>query len=633
MNASTPVGRQRASRSLDRIQPAHARLAFLVLASLAVAVPSAAQIVPCSGIQDRGFKILLDDIFDAAGGAASPLMQSLIYRLSTNLEQLQVESGLPLKVVRCAKRRPSDPSEFRRPLVEQLNARQVVLEVWGTTAKATDQTGAEVHEATVGYLLVPVRFDEFTDGQPSGAFLLSRQAKSVTSVDELVRLVDQAGELAAYVAVSTGVKLLRSKEYRSGARAVVPIRGAADTSGRPDAKRARQDAHRLRPADGGGRRHSSQGGSGLYRRPEGVAHQHRGLPMTSTFLSLVGHNPAVSVRAGIVAILVACVPGLAVAGAQNIPCSRPFIFQGAAVNVVVLPYAPAPGLATAGGIGDRLSGLLQLEVLRAIAKFGSVGAVQMVGSAADCDPDLVVAKLLGRTPGAAATVRKGHGLVVVWGRFYSERGNVFVQTFCRLLRSGIDETFELVAGGRPFSAQISAQAFACAPRKVTVADMANFEEQFLRSTIVRTAPQESASGNRMPSGPQPYWISDTQGDWMKIAAQDGFQGWIRLSGARDSWSLARWLPELTYIEGIVGYLRFRIAAQQSIPVRAEWVANATRAFSEYEATLDPRRSRRPRPGRSRPRPPTGGRRSLSQCSCSCAGFSPPRNLRPLPTIA
>ena len=213
MNASTPVGRQRASRSLVRIQAAHARLAFLVLASLAVAVPSAAQIVPCSGIQDRGFKILLDDIFDAAGGAASPLMQSLIYRLSTNLEQLQVESGLPLKVVRCAKRRPSDPSEFRRPLVEQLNARQVVLEVWGTTAKATDQAGAEVHEATVGYLLVPVRFDEFTDGQPSGAFLLSRQAKSVTSVDELVRLVDQAGELAAYVAVSTGVKLLRSKEY------------------------------------------------------------------------------------------------------------------------------------------------------------------------------------------------------------------------------------------------------------------------------------------------------------------------------------------------------------------------------------------------------------------------------------
>ncbi len=189
------------------------RHVLLLLASLACAAPATAQIVPCSGIQDRGFKILFDDIFDAAGGAASPLMTSLIFRVSTNLEQLQVESGLPLKVIRCAKRRPSDPSDFNRPLVEQLNARQVVVEVWATTAQATDGTGAPIHEATVGYVLVPVRFDEFTLGQPAGAFLVSRQAKSVTSVDELVRLVDQSGELAAYVTVSTGVKLLRSKEY------------------------------------------------------------------------------------------------------------------------------------------------------------------------------------------------------------------------------------------------------------------------------------------------------------------------------------------------------------------------------------------------------------------------------------
>jgi hypothetical protein len=186
---------------------------LLLLALLACAAPTSAQIVPCRGIQDPGFKILLDDIFDSVGGTASPLMTSLIFRVSTNLEQLQVESGVPLKVIRCAKRRPSDPSDFKRALVEQLNAHQVVLEVWGTTAQATDSAGAPIHEATVGYVLVPVRFDEFTQGQPAGAFLLSRQAKSVTSVDELVRLVDQSGELAAYAAVSTGVKLLRARDY------------------------------------------------------------------------------------------------------------------------------------------------------------------------------------------------------------------------------------------------------------------------------------------------------------------------------------------------------------------------------------------------------------------------------------
>jgi hypothetical protein len=71
---------------------------------------------PAAASRIAGTKILVDDIFDAAGGVASPLMQSLIFRMSTNLEQLEVESGLPIKVVRCAKRRPSDPSDFRRPL-------------------------------------------------------------------------------------------------------------------------------------------------------------------------------------------------------------------------------------------------------------------------------------------------------------------------------------------------------------------------------------------------------------------------------------------------------------------------------------------------------------------------------------
>jgi hypothetical protein len=280
--------------------------------------------------------------------------------------------------------------------------------------------------------------------------------------------------------------------------------------------------------------------------------------------------------------LVVCCASLAEAGVQNVPCRRPFIFPDAAVNVVVLPYESAPGLSTVGGMGVRLSGLLQLEVLRSIAKFGSVGAVQMVGTPAECDPEVVAAKLLGQAPGAATTLRKGHGLVVVWGRFYLEGGDVFVQTFCRLLRSGIDETFDLVAGGQPFSGQLSSQAFACAPRKVTVEDIRNFEQQFARSTIVRSAPEDGASGVPMVPEPLPYWISDTRGDWMKIDSQGGVRGWIRLSGARDAWSLARWLPELAYVEGMVGYLRCRIAAQQASSARAAWVDAATGALSEYE---------------------------------------------------
>jgi hypothetical protein len=273
------------------------------------------------------------------------------------------------------------------------------------------------------------------------------------------------------------------------------------------------------------------------------------------------------------------------AGMSNVPCERPFVYD-AAVNVVVLPYESAPGIGSSPELGGRLAGLLQLEALRAIAKFGSVGAVHVAGTR--CDPDVVVQKLLGQQPGAEATLRPGNGLVLVWGRLYSHAGSLYVQTFCRLLRSGVEETLDLVAGGQRFSGRLSAQAFACAPRKVTAADLANFERQFYRSTIVRTTPAESASGAPIPPEPVPYWVTEVQQDWMKIESARGeIRGWVRLSGERDPWSLGRWLPELSYVEGMVGYLRHRIATRRREPAPAAWIDAVTRALTEYERSLQP----------------------------------------------
>ena len=284
-------------------------------------------------------------------------------------------------------------------------------------------------------------------------------------------------------------------------------------------------------------------------------------------------------------VIVFCVPAVAEAGVQGIPCKSPFVFQTAAVNVVVLPYEAPQAVTPVGGLGEKLSSLLQQEILRSIAKFGSVGAVQMTGPSADCNPDLVIAKLLGRTPGAKATLGKGQGLVVVWGRFYSQGGDVFVQTFCRFFRNGVEETFDVTLEGRRFSAPISAPAFACASWRVTMADLQNFEAQFRRSTLLYSTPKDGSSGSPMPEQ-APYWISDTQGDWMKITIQNGPSGWIRLSGARDTWSLTRWLPELKYIEGLAGYLRARVAAAQSATVKTEWIGSANQALMEYETSAE-----------------------------------------------
>jgi hypothetical protein len=86
-----------------------------------VAAPSEAQLVPCHGIAEPGFKILLDDIVTGGRGEVSPLMRPLIHRLDSNLEQLRTETGLGLTVVRCTNRKPADPTVFRREVVQQIS--------------------------------------------------------------------------------------------------------------------------------------------------------------------------------------------------------------------------------------------------------------------------------------------------------------------------------------------------------------------------------------------------------------------------------------------------------------------------------------------------------------------------------
>lgn len=206
--------------------------------SLVGAGAARAQLVPCHGIAEPGFKILLDDIVTGGGGEVSPLMRPLIHRLDANLEQLKLETGLALTVVRCEKRQPSDPTEFRREIVQQLNAHQVVLEIWGMAAEVVD-AGTTFHEASIGYALIPVRFYEFNAPQPPGAFEVAQRAASVSNVDALVQLVDRASQVAAYTALSAGTRLMRTKDFLSArrhlCRAQVLLGATSPRPGSPDA--------------------------------------------------------------------------------------------------------------------------------------------------------------------------------------------------------------------------------------------------------------------------------------------------------------------------------------------------------------------------------------------------------------
>jgi hypothetical protein len=184
--------------------------AFLV-ALIGTTASASAQIVPCTAVGDQGSKILLDDIVTSA--TANNLLQSLTSRLDANLTQVKTELGVDLKVLPCAKRRPTGPSDFTRSLVQELNVRGVLMEVWGAATEVKDAQGRPINEASIGYVLVPIRLDELQSQQAPGAFIIPHRATPSTIVDDLLKLVDQAGRLGAYAALAVGSKSLRSSKW------------------------------------------------------------------------------------------------------------------------------------------------------------------------------------------------------------------------------------------------------------------------------------------------------------------------------------------------------------------------------------------------------------------------------------
>jgi hypothetical protein len=295
--------------------------------------------------------------------------------------------------------------------------------------------------------------------------------------------------------------------------------------------------------------------------------------------------------------------GLAQAGMPHLDCRYPMVFQGAAVNVVVLPYAYAGDNHSLTNVGNRLSLLIKLDVLSHILDYGSVGAVQMEmppGVQTDgrsCGPETVLPILLGTRPSNPAlagmfgdnpearnTLRSGHGLVLVWGLLYEEGDDIFIQTYARFLRRDTDETITFQAGGSSFSAKPSAQFLAFTPQKFTRGDLQQIEDSYRRADYVRDLPNDSAPGDQLPllvakcAGPDcddsaihaGFYVEEKRGEWIRIQYMDPIQGrrkegWIHAAGGLSGTPLDKILPELKFIEGCAGYLRLRVAAAEQTP--------------------------------------------------------------------
>ena len=281
---------------------------------------------------------------------------------------------------------------------------------------------------------------------------------------------------------------------------------------------------------------------------------------------------------------------LAKAGEAHRDCRFPMVFEGAAVNVVVLPYRYAGSNYSLTNLGNRLSLLVKLDVLSHILEYGSVGAVQMEmppGTSKDdpsCLPETVLPILLGNsapdmalapmfrdTRGSVNALRPGHGLVLVWGLLYEEGDDVFVQTYARFLRRDSDETITFQAGGSSFSAKPSSQLLTFMPQKFTQSELKQVEDSYAMANYVRDQPNDSARGDRLPelvakcagSGCDDspahagFYVQEKRGEWIRIQYMDPIrgqrkEGWIHSAGGLAGAPLDKILPELKFIEGCAG---------------------------------------------------------------------------------
>lgn len=273
-------------------------------------------------------------------------------------------------------------------------------------------------------------------------------------------------------------------------------------------------------------------------------------------------------------------------------CREPRVFEGAAVNAVVLPYRFDPSAsadrAELEAVGDRLSAMVQLEVLFAMLKYGSVGTTRLFNEDPrhPCDPNEVTQAVIGR-------LRPGNGLAVIWGRIYLQGDQIYLQSYVRFARAGAGkEEIAVDLGpeghGLRLVGRLPAQAVPMAPRMITRRDLDEIERGFRRSLVVRPARDETAAGTPLeirPRVPLDASVVEVQGDWMRLESDRGPSGWVRARADSEQWTLRRLMPELGYFDALAGYLRLNADTPLAGVEPAAVYGWITDAFAAYETAV------------------------------------------------
>lgn len=293
--------------------------------------------------------------------------------------------------------------------------------------------------------------------------------------------------------------------------------------------------------------------------------------------------------------LVLALPALPARAMDIRPCSSPVVFSGAAVNAMVLPWRADSGGEALQAASRQISSLAHLQLMMAMLKYGSIGAVDLVAEPRrTCDVDGVLAQV-SRVGTPTGTLARGQAVLAIWGRLFEQDGELFLQTYLRFARQGAQglapETLGLDWAGAKFTAALPAQALSFAPRRIRLEELAAIDRASRAALLVRQQPDDAAPGleiGRSVSQSFPYAIVETRGDWVRVAPmRPGLPaGWMRARADGDvaQWALTRWLPELDFADAIAGWLRLQVGGLQ--PAEREAMARAVDAgLTRYERAV------------------------------------------------
>ena len=277
---------------------------------------------------------------------------------------------------------------------------------------------------------------------------------------------------------------------------------------------------------------------------------------------------------GVVVLLVTLAPQLQAAAMELRECSDPRVFRQTPVNVLILPYTygadPRRPLSPAA---RQLTVLIQEDSLLEMVKYERIAIVNLFSppGSPECQPEKVWEQML------REGVAPGGGLVMMWGRLYEEGGDLYVQSYLRFGRAGRDESVVFPNRGTKAPADDSIQLRAklpttsvtLPPRKLSTGDLRAITTAFARAAQLREEPNDGARVVRVspdPSSLEPFGYSITEtrpGGWMHVKSfYGGPAGWIRARVDGTEFPLRERMPELFFLDAVVGYLQYRVADRQ-----------------------------------------------------------------------